>query len=100
MRSKYLEGQHASELLESWRNFDSTRSGGSPCPPYSQNHKRDLINMGTWKQAFRPMMMIVCTVACASSLKFSSNLGLAGIHCTVSCRYQIRSQYFKISILR
>ena len=31
--------------LESRRKFDSTRSGGSNCLAYSQNHKRDLINL-------------------------------------------------------
>ena len=60
--------------------FDSARSGGSNSLAYSQNHKRDLMNMGTWKQAVGPMIMIGFTVACASSLKFSSTLGLAGIH--------------------
>ena len=60
--------------------FDSAKSGGSNCLAYSRNHKRDFRNMRTWKQAIRPMIMIGFTVACASSLKFSSNLGLAGIH--------------------
>ena len=47
--------------------LDSPSSGGSNCLAYSRNHKRDLMNMGTWKQAFRPMIMISFTVACASS---------------------------------
>ena len=76
--------------LKSWRNFDSRRGCGCNCLAYSQNHKRDFLNMGTWKQAFRPMIMMDCTVACASSLKFSSDLGLAGI--LINCRYQILSK--------